>query len=84
MIGFWRRTHVPARLASGSHLGHSGKHILAASLSQADPKRSWTIVDPKVFFGWIPLNERRPKHSLPISARRGGWFYRADFRLRNS
>jgi hypothetical protein len=29
----WRRTYVPARLASGSYPGHSGKHMLAASLS---------------------------------------------------
>jgi hypothetical protein len=32
---------TPARLASGSYLGHSGKHMLAASLSQADPMRSF-------------------------------------------
>ena len=36
----WRRTYVPTRLASGSYLGHSGKHMLVASLSQADPKPS--------------------------------------------
>jgi hypothetical protein len=27
---------VPARLASGSYLGHPGKHMLVTSLSQAD------------------------------------------------
>jgi hypothetical protein len=31
---------VPARLDSGRYRGHSGKHILVASLSQADPKQS--------------------------------------------
>ena len=38
-----RRTWVPARLASGSYLGHSGKHMLVASLSQADPLRPFEM-----------------------------------------
>ena len=37
--GCWRRTSVPAGLASGSYRWHSGKHMLVTRLSLADPHR---------------------------------------------
>jgi hypothetical protein len=43
---------VPARLASGSYLGHSGKHILVASLSRRAAKRPFPAVYLNVAEGW--------------------------------
>jgi hypothetical protein len=46
-VRLWRRTYVPARLASGSYQGFCGKHVLVASFSRADPYGTFGSSSPQ-------------------------------------